>query len=92
VERILYNLVDNAIKYSPSGGEVKVTARQNGDFLTIGVRDQGLGISEDDQAKLFQRFERLDASLGGIGKRQGFNLPIYASDSETLTGLSPVAV
>jgi PAS domain S-box-containing protein len=76
VERILYNLVDNAIKYSPSGGEVKVTARQNGDFLTIGVRDQGLGISEDDQAKLFQRFERLDASLKDVIKGTGLGLRV----------------
>jgi PAS domain S-box-containing protein len=75
-ERILYNLVDNAIKYSPKGGEVKVTARQNGDFLTIGVRDQGLGISADDQAKLFQKFERLDASLKDAIQGTGLGLRV----------------
>ncbi|MBI4267431.1 MAG: hypothetical protein HY662_01445 [Chloroflexi bacterium] len=71
VERILYNLMDNAIKYSPNGGEVIVTARHDGGSLVVGVTDQGLGISHDDQARLFQSFERLgetaDGNIHGTG-------------------------
>jgi signal transduction histidine kinase len=76
VERILYNLVDNAIKYSPNGGEVKVTARPNGDFLLIGVSDHGPGISSDDQARLFQSFERLGASVKGAIQGTGLGLRV----------------
>lgn len=71
VERIIYNLVDNAIKYSPNGGEVKVSTRQDGNCLVVSVSDQGPGISRDDQARLFQSFERLGVrtsrSIQGTG-------------------------
>jgi PAS domain S-box-containing protein len=76
VERILYNLVDNAVKYSPDGGEVIVVARQNGEFLTIGVRDQGPGISSSDQARLFQSFERLGATAQGAIQGTGLGLRV----------------
>jgi hypothetical protein len=58
LERILHNLVENAVKYSP-GGEVRVSARQDGNNLVIAVHDQGRGISPEDQAKLFQPFLRI---------------------------------
>jgi PAS domain S-box-containing protein len=57
LERILHNLVENAVKYSP-GGEVRVSARQEGKNLVIAVHDQGSGISPQDQARLFQPFWR----------------------------------
>jgi two-component system, sensor histidine kinase and response regulator len=75
-ERIIYNLVDNAIKYSPDGGEVKVVTQQNGEFLTIGVIDQGPGISANDQARLFQSFERLGASVKGAIQGTGLGLRV----------------
>jgi len=70
-ERVLYNLVDNAIKYSPSGGEVKISARKENANLIISVSDHGLGISQNDQQRLFQKFQRLDVmikrSIQGVG-------------------------
>jgi signal transduction histidine kinase len=70
-ERVLYNLIDNAIKYSPNGGEVKVSARQEKEHLLVSVSDNGLGISQNDQQRLFQKFQRLDVvikkSIQGIG-------------------------
>jgi len=70
-ERVLYNLIDNAIKYSPDGGEVKISARQEKENLVVCVSDQGLGISKDDQLRLFQKFQRLDVmvkkNIQGIG-------------------------
>lgn len=68
--RILHNLIENAIKYSPQGGEIKITVKQESDYLIIGVSDQGIGISPADQARLFQPFERLErmnASVKGLG-------------------------
>ena len=75
-ERILYNLVDNAIKYSPHGGEVKVFARRDGDYLVVGVSDQGPGISHDDQSRLFQSFERLGAAVKGSIQGTGLGLRV----------------
>ena len=59
VERVLFNLVENAIKYSPKGGEVTVAARLDNNNLVVYVSDQGPGISLADQKRLFQSFEQL---------------------------------
>jgi len=59
LERILYNLLDNARKYSPKGSEIMVFAREERDHLILGVSDQGVGIPESDQAMIFKPFERL---------------------------------
>jgi len=67
LERIIYNLLENAVKYSPQGREIKVTVKPDGEQLVIGVSDRGVGISPADQAKLFAPFQRLEESrLGGV--------------------------
>ncbi|MBI2934025.1 MAG: response regulator [Chloroflexi bacterium] len=70
-ERILYNLVDNAIKYSPRGGRVTISARLQNNRVVVRVSDEGVGIPVEDRSRLFQSFERLetDASrtIEGIG-------------------------
>lgn len=63
IELVLRNLVDNAIKYSPRGGQVRVFARRDGENVVVGVSDEGVGISPEDQAKLFTRFQRLEESV-----------------------------
>jgi two-component system sensor histidine kinase KdpD len=60
IELVLRNLLDNAIKYSPSGGQIRAFARRDADSLVVGVSDQGSGISSADQEKLFTRFQRLE--------------------------------
>lgn len=71
LERILHNLLENAIKYSPDGGYVRISARMDSDHLVIGVSDRGIGISPEDQAKLFAAFQRLEnrsaEGVKGIG-------------------------
>jgi PAS domain S-box-containing protein len=68
IEQVLYNLVENAVKYSPAGSEVRVFSRQEKDSLVIGVRDYGIGIALEDQQKLFEPFARLKENVaGGIG-------------------------
>jgi len=67
LERILYNLLENAANYSPQGGEIQVFAKLDKDRLVIGIADQGIGISLHDQAKLFGPFQRLeDSRLDGV--------------------------
>ena len=71
VRRIIFNLVGNAIKYSPKGGEVRLFAKSEGGKMVVGVSDQGIGISPEDQYRLFQRFERIHAyetqAIPGLG-------------------------
>jgi len=62
VERILYNLMENAAKYSPPGSEVKVVGRWDNKCLTVGVCDQGIGVSAEDQKKLFEPFQRVESA------------------------------
>jgi signal transduction histidine kinase len=72
---VLGNLLDNAIKYSPDGGRIDVTlARENG-HLRFTVRDQGLGIPQSEQDRIFEKFYRLDAAMTrGVG---GSGLGLY---------------
>ena len=65
----LYNILENAVKYSENGGRVEVTVSENEMFMNIRVRDYGLGISEGEENKIFQRFYRgrLVTTQAGFG-------------------------
>ncbi len=71
LERILRNLLENAVKYSPQGGRIRVSVKPEDKHLVIGVSDRGIGISLSDQAKLFEPFQRLEEArpdgAGGAG-------------------------
>ncbi len=70
IEQIFINLLDNAAKYSPENTEIRVAVKEDSGNLLIGVSDEGKGISPDDQAKMFQPFERLSqtsVSKPGLG-------------------------
>ncbi|MGV8077815.1 MAG: response regulator [Methanosarcina sp.] len=60
--QILYNLISNAIKFTPEGGKISVSCIKNGSLALIAVKDTGIGISSEDQRKLFQPFTQIDAS------------------------------
>ncbi|SES87066.1 PAS domain S-box-containing protein [Methanococcoides vulcani] len=68
---LLVNLVDNSIKFTPSGGRITVTAQEEEDNLHISVEDTGIGIPKELISNLFQRFYQIDASIrrryGGTG-------------------------
>ncbi|RYX85323.1 GAF domain-containing protein [bacterium] len=70
-DQILTNLLSNAIKYSPTGGEVRVIVKVDQHDISIGVRDQGMGIAPDKLGKVFEKFERVDnrdtRQAGGTG-------------------------
>jgi PAS domain S-box-containing protein len=69
VERVLHNLLENAIKYSTVGTRINITARNREGTLVVGVSDLGPGISIADQGRIFQQFERLaePARAKGLG-------------------------
>jgi len=66
IERILYNLLENAAKYSPPGSQIKVSAKAEPECLVIGVSDQGKGLVPSEQAKLFSPFQRLEYNLNRV--------------------------
>ncbi|MGQ9462120.1 MAG: ATP-binding protein [Candidatus Fervidibacter sp.] len=71
IESVLTNLVNNAIKYSPNGGEVRVRAVREDNSVLISVQDQGIGIPKDKLHRIFEKFERVDSketrAAGGTG-------------------------
>ncbi|MGC9038996.1 MAG: ATP-binding protein [Roseiflexus sp.] len=74
---VVENLISNAIKYSPNGGLIRITARVSGDFAIISVSDQGIGIPLEEQKKLFRRFYRVDNRLRR--ETQGAGLGLFLS-------------
>ena len=66
-----HNLIENAVNYSPEDTKVSVVAKRNHDIIEISVTDQGIGIAEEDQARIFERFYRVDPArsreTGGTG-------------------------
>jgi PAS domain S-box-containing protein len=73
--QIMYNLVDNAIKFSYENGFIKIKARKKGDFVEIAVKDTGVGIKLEDQQKLFKPFSQIDSSASR--KSQGTGLGLF---------------
>jgi len=69
--QIFVNVLDNAIKYTPEGGEVVVAAEQSESYAVVTITDTGIGVSREDVARLGERFYRVDKSrsrdLGGTG-------------------------
>jgi signal transduction histidine kinase len=77
LRQVLANLVENAVKYSPKGGEVALAVRADGQTVRIDVSDQGLGIPPSEQTRIFDKFHRLDPHLSrGVG---GSGLGLYIS-------------
>ena len=68
---VLQNLLDNAMQYTPAGGQIMVGASANGAEVTITVSDTGIGIPQADQSRIFERFYRVDVArsreVGGTG-------------------------
>ena len=71
LDEMIYNLCDNAIKYNKKGGTVEVSVKSDGTTAIVSVRDTGIGIPQAEQARVFERFYRVDKShskeVGGTG-------------------------
>ncbi|HET7352470.1 MAG TPA: ATP-binding protein [Gaiellaceae bacterium] len=77
LRQVLVNLLDNAIKYSPDGGEVAVELAKGAGRVRLTVRDQGLGVPSGEQERIFEKFYRLDPALTrGVG---GSGLGLFIS-------------
>jgi len=77
VKQVVFNLLSNAVKFTPDGGKAGIEAYREGDGIRVTVWDTGIGIKEEDRAKLFKEFQQLDS---GADKRyQGTGLGLALS-------------
>ncbi|MBN2145342.1 MAG: PAS domain S-box protein [Candidatus Aureabacteria bacterium] len=69
--QVIYNLVNNAVKYSPNGGEIRVKVFEKESSIRVAISDQGMGMKPDDMSRLFQKFYRINnaqtSNIGGTG-------------------------
>lgn len=86
ITQVLINLISNSIKYTPSGGKVTIRVEYEDEFVTTCVADTGIGVSAEDQKKLFQKFFRADNSTTREVGGTGLGLAITKAILEKLNG------
>jgi len=79
LSRLFFNLIQNAIKFTPSGGKINLTARPEGNVLKVSISDTGLGISEEDLPRIFQRFFHKEKPQAESSDSIGLGLSIAKS-------------
>jgi PAS domain S-box-containing protein len=70
LRQVLLNLVNNSMKFTPTGGEIRIRARSDQEYLTVEVKDTGSGIDKSEQARLFQPYNRIESDrqhFSGLG-------------------------
>ncbi|SFM55316.1 sensor histidine kinase [Methanolobus profundi] len=86
IRQILLNLVGNSVKFTPSGGTIKIFTFLKDEMINICVQDTGIGISSDDQKKLFEPFQQLDSALSRKYDGTGLGLSLVKKLTEMHNG------
>lgn len=86
IAQVIDNLIGNAIKFSPSGSKIFITLAREENMAKVSVRDEGPGISSEDQSKLFGEFQRLSSQPTGGEKSTGLGLSIVKKIIEAHNG------
>lgn len=76
IEQVFYNLIDNAIKFSPNEAEIDITTKSKGNKVIVSVKDHGIGIPKESLKKIWERFYKTDPSRGKDKKGSGLGLSI----------------
>ncbi len=76
IGQVVHNLIDNAIKFSPKGGQITITIYDKNEKVFVSVKDQGPGIEKDKQKRVFDRFYKTDSSRGKDKQGTGLGLAI----------------
>ena len=77
--QVLYNLIDNAVKFTENGGYIDVRTEQSNDLTTVTIRNSGKGVPADEIERIFERFYKVDKSRGLDTKSTGLGLYIVKS-------------
>lgn len=86
IERVILNLLSNALKFTPANGNIFVTLTYNHKYLSISVRDTGVGIPKEKQKFIFDRFSQLDTDKYSKGQGSGIGLALIKSVIELHNG------
>lgn len=86
VRQILYNLVSNAVKFTPDGGAVTISARGEGGHVIVSVQDTGIGIDAVDTERIFEEFQQIDSSASREYPGTGLGLALVKKLVELLGG------
>ena len=86
LRRLVFNLLDNAIKYTPEGGEIRLEVRRDSGQALVTVEDSGIGIEPEHLPFLFDRFHRVDPARGRVVEGTGLGLAICRSIAESHGG------
>lgn len=91
IHQVIYNLLDNAMKYSGSGGQVLVSLKHADDKAVLTVEDNGVGIPEEDIPRIFERFYRVDKARSRAAGGTGLGLSIVSDTVKRRGGTVEVA-
>jgi two-component system OmpR family sensor kinase len=86
LRRLLLNVVDNAIKYTPAGGSVTLSLQHDGEWALLKISDTGIGLSQEEQERIFSRFHRATEARSRDEKGVGLGLSIARSVAEAHGG------
>ena len=96
IQQVLYNLLDNAIKFSHHNSVIKIETTEKKSKVFVSVKDSGIGIPKEDQKMVFERFYKSDASRGKDKKGTGLGLSIVKeiikAHGENINCISTVGV
>ena len=79
LKQVLVNLLSNAVKFTPDGGEIIVQSRKLDDGVEVAVKDSGVGISAEDQQRIFESFRQAKGDAAGLRKSEGTGLGLTLS-------------
>jgi two-component system phosphate regulon sensor histidine kinase PhoR len=81
IERAVVNLVQNAIKFTPEGGDITVSGQRLNGSVVVSVKDDGIGIAPEDLPRIFERFYKVDHSRADVGSGIGLAIVKHAVEA-----------
>jgi signal transduction histidine kinase len=86
INQVIYNLIDNAVKFTPEGGYIEVSSKSDSEKIIVKIRNSGKGIPGEETDKIFERFYKVDKSRSYDVKGAGMGLYIVKTIIELHSG------